>query len=51
MSIRFRPKRERIKGFFGMVELTLAANSKIDKAAGRKYPAPAGAKRVRQFVI
>jgi succinate dehydrogenase / fumarate reductase iron-sulfur subunit len=34
-----------------MVELTLPANSKIDKAAGRKFPAPAGAKRVRKFVI
>ena len=34
-----------------MVELTLPANSKIDKAAGKKYPAPAGAKRVRKFVI
>src|SRR6187399_2684426 len=34
-----------------MVELTLPANSKIDKAAGKKYPAPAGAKNVRKFVI
>ena len=34
-----------------MVEFTLPANSKIDKAAGKKYPAPAGAKRVRKFVI
>ena len=34
-----------------MVELTLPANSKIDKAAGKTYPAPAGAKNVRKFVI
>jgi len=34
-----------------MAEFTLPANSKIDKAAGKKYPAPAGAKRVRKFVI
>src|SRR5688572_15313489 len=34
-----------------MAELTLPANSKIDKAAGRKYPAPAGAKNVRKFVM
>ena len=34
-----------------MVELTLPANSKIDKAAGKKYPAPPGAKNVRKFVI
>ncbi len=34
-----------------MAEFTLPANSKIDKAAGKKYPAPAGAKSVRKFVI
>jgi len=34
-----------------MAEFTLPANSKIDKAAGKKYPAPAGAKNVRKFVI
>src|SRR6188508_2412510 len=34
-----------------MAEFTLPANSKIDKAAGKKFPAPAGAKRVRKFVI
>ena len=34
-----------------MAEFTLPANSKIDKAAGRKYPAPPGAKRVRKFEI
>ena len=34
-----------------MVEFTLPANSKIDKAAGKKFPAPAGAARQRQFRI
>jgi len=34
-----------------MVELTLPAHSKIDKAAGKNYPEPAGAKNVRKFVI
>jgi succinate dehydrogenase / fumarate reductase, iron-sulfur subunit len=34
-----------------MVELTLPANSKIDKSAGRTHKAPAGAKNVRRFVI
>ena len=34
-----------------MVELTLPANSRIDKSAGKKYAAPAGAKNVRNFVI
>ena len=34
-----------------MAEYTLPANSKIDKAAGKQYPAPAGAKNVRKFVI
>src|SRR6187551_1386638 len=34
-----------------MVELTLPANSKIDKAAGKTHKAPAGAKNVRKFVI
>jgi hypothetical protein len=34
-----------------MVELTLPANSKIDKSAGKTFKAPAGAKRVRKFVI
>ena len=34
-----------------MAVLSLPANSKIDKAAGKNYPAPAGAKRVRKFVI
>src|SRR5215216_3881253 len=34
-----------------MVELTLPANSKIDKSAGKTHKAPAGAKRVRKFVI
>ena len=30
-----------------MVELTLPANSKIDKSAGKTHKAPAGAKQVR----
>ncbi|HTW73606.1 MAG TPA: succinate dehydrogenase iron-sulfur subunit [Steroidobacteraceae bacterium] len=34
-----------------MVELALPANARIDKSAGRHYPAPAGAKRVRTFRI
>ena len=34
-----------------MAEFTLPANSKIDKAAGTTHKAPAGAKRVRTFVI
>ena len=33
------------------LEFTLPANSKIDKAAGKTHPAPAGAKNVRKFVI
>src|SRR5476649_837728 len=34
-----------------MVELSLPANSRIDKAAGKNYPAPAGAKHVRRFRV
>ena len=34
-----------------MAEFTLPANSKIDKNAGKTHRAPAGAKRVRKFVI
>jgi len=34
-----------------MVELTLPANSKIDKSAGKTFKAPPGAKRMRKFVI
>jgi len=34
-----------------MAEFTLPANSKIDKSAGKTFKAPAGAKRVRKFVI
>ena len=34
-----------------MVELALPPNSRIDNAAGKNYPAPAGAKRVRTFRI
>ena len=34
-----------------MVELALPPNSRIDKRAGKHFPAPAGAKRVRTFRI
>jgi len=34
-----------------MVQLTLPKNSTIDKKAGKKYAAPAGAKNVRSFKI
>jgi len=34
-----------------MVELTLPANSRLDRAAGKHYAAPAGATRVRAFRI
>jgi len=34
-----------------MAEILLPPNSRIDKRAGRKYPAPAGAKKVRTFKI
>jgi succinate dehydrogenase / fumarate reductase iron-sulfur subunit len=34
-----------------MAQITLPKNSKIDKAAGRHHPAPAGAKNVRTFRI
>jgi succinate dehydrogenase / fumarate reductase iron-sulfur subunit len=34
-----------------MVELSLPRNSRIDKGAGKTYPAPAGAKNVRRFLI
>jgi succinate dehydrogenase / fumarate reductase iron-sulfur subunit len=34
-----------------MVELSLPANSRIDAAAGKHYPAPAGASRVRTFRV
>jgi hypothetical protein len=34
-----------------MVEFTLPANSKIDKAAGRTHKAAAGAKKVRKFIV
>jgi succinate dehydrogenase / fumarate reductase, iron-sulfur subunit len=34
-----------------MADLLLPANSRIDKAAGKTYPAPAGAKNVRRFRI
>src|SRR5665213_3569141 len=34
-----------------MVELSLPANSRVDKAAGKTYPAPAGAKNVRRFRV
>ena len=34
-----------------MAEFTLAANSKIDKSAGKLHKAPAGATKVRKFVI
>jgi hypothetical protein len=34
-----------------MVELTLPANSKSDKSAGKRHAAPAGAKNIRTFVI
>ena len=34
-----------------MVELALPPNSRIDKRAGKHYPAPAGATRVRTFRI
>ena len=34
-----------------MVELTLPANSRIDKSAGKTFKAPAGARNVRRFVV
>jgi len=34
-----------------MAQLTLPKNSKIDKAAGKTFKAPAGAKNVRAFKI
>jgi succinate dehydrogenase / fumarate reductase iron-sulfur subunit len=34
-----------------MVELSLPPNSRLDTRAGRRYAAPAGAKRVREFRI
>jgi succinate dehydrogenase / fumarate reductase iron-sulfur subunit len=34
-----------------MVELTLPPNSRIDKRAGKHYPAPAGARKVRTFRV
>jgi succinate dehydrogenase / fumarate reductase, iron-sulfur subunit len=34
-----------------MVELSLPANSRVDKAAGKTFPAPAGAKNVRRFRV
>src|SRR5689334_4923720 len=34
-----------------MADLTLPANSKIDRSAGRSHKAPAGTRNVRKFVI
>jgi succinate dehydrogenase / fumarate reductase, iron-sulfur subunit len=34
-----------------MAQFTLPKNSTIDKSAGRKYPAPAGAKKVQTFKV
>jgi succinate dehydrogenase / fumarate reductase iron-sulfur subunit len=34
-----------------MAQITLPKNSKIDKAAGKHHPAPAGAKNVRTFKV
>ena len=34
-----------------MAQLTLPQNSKIDKKAGKHFPAPAGAKKVQTFKI
>ncbi len=34
-----------------MAQITLPKNSKIDKAAGKHHPAPAGARQVRSFKI
>src|SRR3569832_2403011 len=34
-----------------MAEFRLPANSRIDKSAGRHHPAPAGARKVRAFVV